>query len=324
MFFLKEILDLNGEREVHLTNLNIIREKIMNNKQLRETKDNINKQNDIEKDLLNEINNLKQDIDNEKLDLEQLKQYINNKKVNFLSENKTLEEAIDAENETIMRANEQFIKLKAEKESIYSLIELEIENARINMDKELITIKTQIQNKKANLIKQENDLFKILNEHLYENQEEKDVIENELKQFEIEKQQLDNEMENVKLKEANMKESIMNEFNGLNELKQRDAEEIIEEEERIKTLCDNSLNNLEKQAKKKQEDINSHEIKLNDLNDNLNKSNTVLNELLSQVKKRFFFKRFFKHFKNKNSNFFSLKCMKQRDYLKKAKYLIQK
>ena len=105
--------------------------KIVNNKDLKETKNCILKQNEIENVILKEKDELVQFIENEKQDFEILSQFLNSKKLNFLSENKTLEEAIEAENETIERAREQLSKLKAEKENLYSLIELEIQNTNM-------------------------------------------------------------------------------------------------------------------------------------------------------------------------------------------------
>ena len=127
--------EFNEKRDNYLKNLNEQRVKIVNNKDLKETKNCILKQNEIENVILKEKDELVQFIENEKQDFEILSQFLNSKKLNFLSENKTLEEAIEAENETIERAREQLSKLKAEKENLYSLIELEIQNTKINMDK---------------------------------------------------------------------------------------------------------------------------------------------------------------------------------------------
>jgi hypothetical protein len=263
--------------------LNRLRERIANNKELIDTKESISKHNDFEKEIFKEKEELKQDIENEKFDLEILTQCLNNKKFNFLNENKTLEEAIEAEDETIKRAQEQFGKLKAEKENLYSLIELEIENTRINMDKELIDAKTRIQNEKANLIKQESKMKKILDENLYENKNEKEIIEKEIENLFTERNQIDQEIEKFKIKEISIREAIMNEFNGLNELKKQDLEELNEEEERVKTLYDNSLKNMEKLVEFKKQEILVSELKFGELDLKLDENNKILNGFLSKV-----------------------------------------
>ncbi len=263
--------------------MNRLRERIANNKELIDTKESISKHNDFEKEIFKEKEELKQDIENEKFDLEILTQCLNNKKFNFLNENKTLEEAIEAEDETIKRAQEQFGKLKAEKENLYSLIELEIENTRINMDKELIDAKTRIQNEKANLIKQESKMKKILDENLYENKNEKEIIEKEIENLFTERNQIDQEIEKFKIKEISIREAIMNEFNGLNELKKQDLEELNEEEERVKTLYDNSLKNMEKLVEFKKQEILVSELKFGELDLKLDENNKILNGFLSKV-----------------------------------------
>jgi hypothetical protein len=275
--------ELNEKRDIYLENLNEQRVKIVNNNDLKETKKFILKQNEIENNIIKEKEELVQFIENEKQDFESLSQFLNNKKLNFLSENKTLEEAIEAENETVERAREQLSKLKAEKENLYSLIELEIQNTKINMDKELIDVKTRFQNEIANLIKQENNMIKLLDEKLYENNEEKDLIEKELKNLIVERNQIDKEIEKLKLKENAIKESIMIEYEGLKELKERDLEELIQEEEHLKNLCDNSLINLEKLFETKSADIKSNNIKLLEIDSKMSKNISITNELMSRV-----------------------------------------
>ena len=257
--------EFNEKRDNYLENLNEQRVKIVNNKDLKETKNCILKQNEIENVILKEKDELVQFIENEKQDFEILSQFLNSKKLNFLSENKTLEKAIEAENETIERAREQLSKLKAEKENLYSLIELEIQNTKINMDKELIDVKTRFQNEKANLIKQENNMMKLIDEKLYENNEEKYLIDKELKNLIVERNKIDQEIDKLKLKENGIEESIQNEYEGLKELKERDLEELNEEEERLKNLCDNSLVNLEKLFETKSVDMKSNNLKLVEL-----------------------------------------------------------
>ena len=277
--------EFNEKRDNYLKNLNEQRVKIVNNKDLKETKNCILKQNEIENVILKEKDELVQFIENEKQDFEILSQFLNSKKLNFLSENKTLEKAIEAENETIERAREQLSKLKAEKENLYSLIELEIQNTKINMDKELIDVKTRFQNEKANLIKQENNMMKLIDEKLYENNEEKYLIDKELKNLIVERNKIDQEIDKLKLKENGIEESIQNEYEGLKELKERDLEELNEEEERLKNLCDNSLVNLEKLFETKSVDMKSNNLKLVELDSKMSQNISITNELMSRVYK---------------------------------------
>ena len=96
--------EFNEKRGNYLENLNEQRVKIVNNKDLKETKNCILKQNEIKNVIFKEKYELVQFIENEKQDFEILSQFSNSlkfNKLNFLSENKTLEEAIAAENETI-------------------------------------------------------------------------------------------------------------------------------------------------------------------------------------------------------------------------------
>lgn len=240
-------------------------------------------QSKIENEILKKKDELLEFIEIEKQEFETLSQFLNNKKLNFLSENKTLEDAIEVENETIERAREQLMNLKSEKENLYSLIELEIQNTRVNMDKELIEDKTRKQNEKANLIKQENKMLKILEEKLYENNDEKELIEKELKSIILEQNQIDEEINKLKQKENLIKETIITEYEGLNELKQRDLDELKGEEERIKNLCDNSLQSLEKLFESKSSDIKSNNLKLAQLDSELSENISISNELMSRV-----------------------------------------
>ena len=280
---MKEMNELNEKRDIYLENLSIKRLEVINDKDLKEIKSKITMQYAVEKEILKAKEELRQFIENEKSELETLSQFLDNKKFSFLSENKTLEEAIEAENETITRAKEQLAKLKAEKDSLYLLIELEIEKTRINMDRELIEAKTKTQNKRANVVKQENNVIEILDKKMCET-DEKELLEKELENLIQERTEIDKEIEKLKEKENEIKKSIQIEFEGLNELKQRDLEEIKEEEERIKTLCDNSLKNIEKMLETKTNDIKAHNLELVELDTKIADNNNILSGLLSKVR----------------------------------------
>ena len=100
---------------------------------------------------------------------------------------------------------------------------------------------------------------------MYENNEEKYLIDKELKNLIVERNKIDQEIDKLKLKENGIEESIQNEYEGLKELKERDLEELNEEEERLKNLCDNSLVNLEKLFETKSVDMKSNNIKFIEL-----------------------------------------------------------
>ena len=85
------------------------------------------------------------------------------------------------------------------------------------------------------------------------------------------------------LKEISIREAIMNEFDGLNELKKQDLEELNEEEERVKTLYDNSLKNMEKLVEFKKQEILVSELKFGELDLKLDENNMILNGFLSKV-----------------------------------------
>ena len=62
-------------------------------------------------------------------------------------------------------------------------------------------MKKRFQNEKANLIKQENNMMKLIDEKLYENNEEKYLIDKELKNLIVERNKIDQEIHKLKLKE---------------------------------------------------------------------------------------------------------------------------
>jgi hypothetical protein len=272
---------------MNILSINELREaKKAQGTELHELKSDIKKLNEYEKSLRFEILSKKQQIQKDTADIEVLKMFFNNKKVNFLKEdNMSYENAVVYENKTIEKELEKLNKLKAEKQALYQLVENEIEKQRLKMDKELIEAKLNLHNEKADLLNREKDLKCLLTNCFYQNNDEKLVIESEINENSRDQQILDKKIEELKLRETDCRTAILNEYNGLDELKSHDMTEIKNEEERFYFLTENSLSNLDTAIRKKTSQYDEKKDELKRLYDLLNDSSVRLNEVLSKVRR---------------------------------------
>jgi len=283
----KSIELLNEKRSQKLAELNEAREEILKNKSMSDLKLEISKLTREEMDLEEKIDNIQLALNQDLRVLEKINQELEKKKFYCENDRQTLEEASEAENETIARARAQLNQIIKQKSQEYATIENEFEVARRQMveqfalnNKEFINSNLEMQ--KIN--EQEIKLRELLEKFLYENDEEKSLIESELADINLNKanlQSIINKLYQTNLNEIN--EKMVSEYKSLNDLKRLDLEEFKQDEERISLLEENSIKYLLDRVNAQKYSVNEKENNLKLLESNNKLQNKKMNELLNEV-----------------------------------------
>jgi len=172
---------LTNKREEKLNELNAKREEILNNRTLTDLKTKMSALTDHEIELDSRLSEIKTRIRTDQEHLDDLNVKLNSKIK--LEQFKTVDDLIRAESETIERFRQQIELSRKEKADNYALIESEFEKAKLILannfnesSEQLVQIKQNIEN----LSMDESKLKQFLVDCLYENDEEKCLVENEL------------------------------------------------------------------------------------------------------------------------------------------------
>ncbi|CAF0917996.1 unnamed protein product, partial [Brachionus calyciflorus] len=284
----KSIEKLNDKREFKLSELNKSREKILQNKQLIDLKLKMSQMTNYEIDLEERINELKEAVNEDKTELEKLNTQLSIKKMYSFEDNQNIkmEDLIQMELNSLNRARNELEKVRKTKFESYILIENEFKKAKEQMLQEfeneptLLAFKIELEN----LISKEDDLKKFLQNCLYENDEEKCLIENELSELVELKEQMEHKMDELRNDNSKRIEKIMEqEYQGLEELKKHDLEEIKHDEERINLLYESSTKYLIDSIQNLNQSIIYKKTELKNLQLDAQTQNKKMNQLLAEL-----------------------------------------
>ncbi len=277
----------NAKRTQKLAELNQVRENILKNKPMSDLKMEISKVTREEMDLEVEMKEMQVSLNQDMQVLDNFNKELSKKKFYCENDHQTLEEASEAENQTITRARAQLAEIIVQKNQEYVIVENEFEKARLQMleqfalnNKEFINSNSELQ--KIN--EQEIKLREILEKCLYDNDEEKRLVENELADISLNKERVQSIID--KLKQANsneINEKMASEYKSLNDLKRLDLEELKQDEERIVLLEENSIRYLLSKIDTHEKTLKEKETNLKQLETKNKLQSKKMNELLNEV-----------------------------------------
>ena len=291
---IEKLIEISNEkRSRKLEEVNEAREEILKNKSMSDLKTKISKLSRDEMELEEKIDSLQSTLNQDFQVLETFNKELEKKKFYCENDRQTLEEASEAESETMTRARAQLDQIIRQKNQEYATIENEFEVARKQMadqfvlnNKDFINTNTEMQK----LNEQESKLREFLEKCLYENDEEKSLVENELADINMNKENLQskiNQLNQANLNEIN--EKMTNEYKSLNDLKRLDLEELNQDEERIALLEENSIKYFLGKVTAHKNAINEKRNSLKQLENENKTQNKKMNELLNEVNLRNFF-----------------------------------
>ncbi len=219
--------------------------------------------------------------------LDDLNRELNTKKMYSIDENQSFDQVINAENQMIERARQQLERNKQQKEENYELIRKELDTIKENTMRECLQSDSILGRIKLDLKELDENELKLrtfLNECLYENDEEKCLVENELGDLVEKREQLENQI--VKLSNeylSAIEQKIQSENEAFEELKRQDEEEIRQEEERIDLLVNSSIAHLKELIERKRDQIQDEQRVVRTLKTKAESSAKQLNELLAEL-----------------------------------------
>jgi hypothetical protein len=247
----------------------------------------ISKQTNDEMDLEARINQIQIDLNNELNILDSFNKELETKKYYCYNDRQTLNEACEAENRTIERNRAQLDQTKKQKLQEYALIEKELEAARKQMIEQFESNNLDLVNakrEKEDISSQEAKLKIIIENSLYENDEEKCLVDNELSELRLKREYLEksiNALRLIYLDELNKKMSL--EYKCLSDLKAQDLDEIKQDEDRISLLEENSIRFLLDKISAHKKSVLENENQLKSLESVTKINNKKMNELLNEV-----------------------------------------
>ena len=283
----KQMEKLNEKRDHKLSELNLAREKVLKNKNMSELKTKMLQLNTAEIDLEEKMKETQTELAEETEELDRLVTQLNIKKMYSASEDQSLSDLIEAENLTIHRAREQIESVKTQKEKNYELIEAEFERARLQMIAQLENrnqefLKWRLERKE--LAEKEFKLRKFLDDGLYENEEEKCLVENELSELTEPIIKLNSQIEQTSaMHKKYVDDQMSSEYQALEELKNQDSHEIRQDEEQIGLLYETSIKNIKNLVEIKKTNVLDRQHKLKCLQTTADLQSKKMNELLIEV-----------------------------------------
>ena len=277
----------NAKRTQKLASINENREEILRNKAMSDLKAEISQLTRDEMNLETKMSEIQLALNKHMHILDSYKKELDTRKFYCNNDNQTLEEAIEAENEMIERARAQLDRVKQQKNDEYNLIEKEFElvykqsvaqfesnNAEcIRCNLEIHTIADQ-----------ESKLKEILEKGLYENEEEKCLVEKELAEIGASLENLHKVKFNLKQVHLNeLNEKMANEYKSLNDMKRLDLEELKQDEDRIQLLEENSIKLLLDKMRSCEKTMHADETQLKQLETENKCYSKKMNQLLNEV-----------------------------------------
>jgi hypothetical protein len=285
---LENLIELsNNKRTQKLAELNQVRENILKNKPMSDLKMEISKLTREEMDLEVEMKDMQVFLNQDMQVLDNVNREVSKKKFYCENDHQTLEEASEAENETITRARAQLVEIIKQKNQEYAIIENEFEKARLQMFEQFASNNKEFINSNSELQiinEQEIKLREILEKCLYDNDEEKRLVENELADISLNKERVQNIIEKLKQTNSNeINEKMASEYKSLNDLKRLDLEELKQDEERIVLLEENSIQYLLNKIDTHENSLKEKEANLKQLETKNKLQSKKMNELLNEV-----------------------------------------
>ena len=286
--FEKSVEKLNEKRAKKVSDLNRLRNQLHTDKNMIELKARMSQLNMVELDLDNQIKECETLIDEDMDVINSLNTELRIKKMYSLSDNQTLEEIVEAETQTIERAIRELEEVKMSKQQSYVLINSEFEKARVQLiaemeaaSAEFVQLKLEI----AQSMQKELELKSFLNNCLYENDEEKCLVENELTEL-IETREALEEGRLEELRQLHQRlidDHMKKEYQALDELKQQDQAEIDQDEDRIQVLRESTIKNVQDSIKFNEHNMKNRQIELRNLQEMAVIHNKKMGFLMNQV-----------------------------------------
>ena len=177
--------------------------------------------------------------------------------------------------------------MKEQKQKSYEIIENELEEARTQMldeyelkNADLIRIKQEINE----ILDKETKLKEFLSQCLYENDEEKCLVENELTELVETRESLEERCEEMRnLRKKYVDEQMKVEYKGLDEIKKQDLEEIKQDEERIVLLEESSIKSLQNSIKNYKNSVSDKQNSLKNFENIAELQTKKMNKLLAEL-----------------------------------------
>ena len=175
--------ELSAKRDARLAELSEARLKVHNSTAMQRLKARLVELTDAEMSVETSMSEMRAHIEDTTRERDELERRVEAKRAHASDDGRTFDELRSAENEMIERARHQLAATRAQQASGYALIESEFEKARQQMlaeleanDAQLAALRAQRDENEAN----EHKLRTFLSQCLYENDEEKCLVENEL------------------------------------------------------------------------------------------------------------------------------------------------
>lgn len=285
----ESIQQLEQKKIEKLSELNVSREKILHNKKLQELKVKMSQLTNYEIDLVERIDELDESLNEDKQQLEKLNTQLDIKKMYELNEESKMkfDELILMETENLTRSKKKLEEIKKSKFDSYGLIEKELKIAEQKIidefeqnNENIVAIKSEL----VLIAEKESQLRCFLTNCLYENDEEKCLVENELTDLIEQKEQLDEKLNEIRSHfQIDLKKQMEQEYLGLDELKRQDIEEIRQDEEQINLLYESSTKYLMDLISDLNQSILYKSTEIKSLQLEADSHNKKMNRLLAEV-----------------------------------------
>lgn len=291
----EKIEKLNQKRDAKLSELNQRREEIIRNKNLTSLKSKITEINNNEMTLELKIERIRQELIELQTDKSKLEEKLKVKKIYSNMDNRhngadqfSFAQIEDSENEMIRRARQQLDRTRTKKFNDWSQVESEL---RFERDKMLAKFEMSADDaaKLDELNAKEASLKDVLDRSLYENEDEKLLVVNELADLSEIKNNLLESVQNKRREFVAMVDGqIESQQRALDELKRADLEELAQEEERVKLLYESSMTYLQDSINSLRQNIKLKQQNLQTLEYSTQMNNKNMNQLLVEVILSFF------------------------------------
>lgn len=291
----EKIEKLNQKRDAKLSELNQRREEIIRNKNLTSLKSKITEINNNEMTLELKIERIRQELIELQTDKSKLEEKLKVKKIYSNMDNRhngadqfSFAQIEDSENEMIRRARQQLDRTRTKKFNDWSQVESEL---RLERDKMLAKFEMSADDaaKLDELNAKEASLKDVLDRSLYENEDEKLLVVNELADLSEIKNNLLESVQNKRREFVAMVDGqIESQQRALDELKRADLEELAQEEERVKLLYESSMTYLQDSINSLRQNIKLKQQNLQTLEYSTQMNNKNMNQLLVEVILSFF------------------------------------
>lgn len=279
---------LNEKRDRKLDDFNRLREMLHKDQKMIDLKAQMSELNSSEMDVENQIKEVESQLEEDLDTLNSLNTELRIKKMYSLTGSQTLEDLVEAEQVTILNAKHRLELAKKAKEESYALIEIEFEKARALLiaeaeknDAEFVKLNLEC----AQSSHKELELKDFLKSCLFENDEEKCLVENELAEMVESRERLEQgRLRELRARhEHDVNEKMKVEYKGLEELKEQDVAELKGDEDRIQLLSESSIMRIQECIKEKEASVASRNGELKSAHQMAEVNRLKMNMLLVRV-----------------------------------------